>query len=65
MLREAGIEVMDLSDYTGFQMLDGRVKTLHPMAHGGLLYSRNDEHVATTKEHGIKPIDLVVVNLSV
>ncbi|MED5279346.1 MAG: bifunctional phosphoribosylaminoimidazolecarboxamide formyltransferase/IMP cyclohydrolase, partial [Verrucomicrobiota bacterium] len=65
VLREAGIEVMDLSDYTGFpEMLDGRVKTLHPMVHGGLLYLReNDEHVATTKEHGIKPIDLVVVNL--
>ena len=65
MLREAGIEVMDLSDYTGFpEMLDGRVKTLHPMVHGGLLYLReNDDHVATTQEHGIKPIDLVVVNL--
>ena len=64
-LREAGIEVQDLSDYTGFpEMLDGRVKTLHPMVHGGLLFLReNEEHPATAAEHGIRPIDLVVVNL--
>ncbi|RZO54690.1 MAG: bifunctional phosphoribosylaminoimidazolecarboxamide formyltransferase/IMP cyclohydrolase, partial [Limisphaerales bacterium] len=48
-LREAGIEAVDISDYTGFpEMLDGRVKTLHPMVHGGLLYLReNEDHVAT------------------
>ena len=65
VLREAGIEVQDLSDYTGFpEMLDGRVKTLHPMVHGGLLFLReNEEHTATAAEHGIRPIDLVVVNL--
>ena len=64
-LREAGIDVQDLSDYTGFpEMLDGRVKTLHPMVHGGLLFLReNDEHTTTVAEHGIRPIDLVVVNL--
>ena len=64
-LREGGIEVQDLSDYTGFpEMLDGRVKTLHPMVHGGLLFLReNDEHTATAAEHGSRPIDLVVVNL--
>ena len=64
-LREAGIEVQDLSDYTGFpEMLDGRVKPLHPMVHGGLLFLReNEEHTATAAEHGIRPIDLVVVNL--
>ena len=64
-LREAGIEVQDLSDYTGFpEMLDGRVKTLHPKVHGGLLFLReNTEHAATAAEHGIRPIDLVVVNL--
>ncbi|MDP7440492.1 MAG: bifunctional phosphoribosylaminoimidazolecarboxamide formyltransferase/IMP cyclohydrolase [Verrucomicrobiota bacterium] len=65
VLREAGIEVQDLSDYTGFpEMLDGRVKTLHPKVHGGLLFLReNTEHTATAAEHGIRPIDLVVVNL--
>ena len=64
-LREAGIEVQDLSDYTGVpEMLDGRVKTLHPMVHGGLLFLReNEEHTATAAEHGIRPIDLIVVNL--
>ncbi len=64
-LREAGIEVRDLSDYPGFpEMLDGRVKTLHPMVHGGLLFLReNEEHTATAAEHGIRPIDLIVVNL--
>ncbi|MBT7733391.1 MAG: bifunctional phosphoribosylaminoimidazolecarboxamide formyltransferase/IMP cyclohydrolase [Verrucomicrobia bacterium] len=64
-LREAGIETQELSDYTGFpEMLDGRVKTLHPKVHGGLLFLRqNEEHTATAAEHGIRPIDLVVVNL--
>ncbi|HSH93894.1 MAG TPA: bifunctional phosphoribosylaminoimidazolecarboxamide formyltransferase/IMP cyclohydrolase [Roseimicrobium sp.] len=64
-IREAGLKVQDLSDYTGFpEMLDGRVKTLHPKVHGGLLYIRgNDTHEAAVKQHGIQPIDLVVVNL--
>ncbi len=64
-LREAGLEVKDVSEETGFpEMLDGRVKTLHPRIHGGLLGLRdNPEHVATMAEHDIKPIDLVVVNL--
>src|SRR6058998_1154841 len=64
-LREAGLKVQELSDYTGFpEMLDGRVKTLHPKVHGGLLYMRgNPEHEAQAAKHGIKPIDLVVVNL--
>jgi phosphoribosylaminoimidazolecarboxamide formyltransferase/IMP cyclohydrolase len=64
-LREHGIVVSDLSAYTGFpEMLDGRVKTLHPKIHGGLLYIReNPEHEAATRKHDIKPIDLVVVNL--
>ncbi|MGA1016021.1 MAG: bifunctional phosphoribosylaminoimidazolecarboxamide formyltransferase/IMP cyclohydrolase, partial [Limisphaerales bacterium] len=64
-IREAGFEVIELSDYTGFpEMLDGRVKTLHPKVHGGLLYLRdNPEHCDTVKEHAINPIDLVVVNL--
>lgn len=65
VLREAGLTVKDLSDHTGFpEMLDGRVKTLHPIVHGGLLYIRgNAEHEAAVAEHNIKPIDLVVVNL--
>jgi phosphoribosylaminoimidazolecarboxamide formyltransferase/IMP cyclohydrolase len=64
-LREAGITVRDVSDITGFpEMMDGRVKTLHPRVHGGLLAIRdNAEHVAAMQEHGIEPIDLVVVNL--
>jgi phosphoribosylaminoimidazolecarboxamide formyltransferase/IMP cyclohydrolase len=64
-LRAEGLSVIELSDYTGFpEMLDGRVKTLHPKVHGGLLHLRdNAEHVATVKQHGIPPIDLVVVNL--
>jgi phosphoribosylaminoimidazolecarboxamide formyltransferase/IMP cyclohydrolase len=64
-LREAGLEVRDISDVTGFpEMMDGRVKTLHPRIHGGLLALRdNAEHVAAMSEHGIEPIDMVVVNL--
>lgn len=64
-LRENGLQVIDLSAHTGFpEMLDGRVKTLHPKVHGGLLYVRgNPAHEAAVNEHGIKPIDLVVVNL--
>jgi phosphoribosylaminoimidazolecarboxamide formyltransferase/IMP cyclohydrolase len=64
-LRDAGIAVVELSDYTGFpEMLDGRVKTLHPKIHGGLLYIRgNAEHEHTVAEHKIGAIDLVVVNL--
>jgi phosphoribosylaminoimidazolecarboxamide formyltransferase / IMP cyclohydrolase len=64
-LREAGLKVTDLSAYTGFpELLDGRVKTLHPKVHGGLLYLRgNEAHEAAVREHGIEPIDLVVVNL--
>jgi len=64
-LREGGLKVIDLSDYTGFpEMLDGRVKTLHPKVHGGLLFIRgNAAHEAAAKQHGIGPIDLVVVNL--
>ncbi len=64
-LRDAGLPVKDISEHTGFpEMLDGRVKTLHPLVHGGLLYIRgNATHEAAVKEHAIKPIDLVVVNL--
>ena len=64
-LRDAGLRVTDLSAYTGFpEMLDGRVKTLHPKVHGGLLFIRgNANHEAAIKQHGIQPIDLVVVNL--
>ena len=64
-LREAGLQVTDLSSYTGFpEMLDGRVKTLHPKVHGGLLFVRgNENHEAAARSHGIQPIDLVVVNL--
>ena len=64
-LREAGLEVRDISDLTGFpEMMDGRVKTLHPKVHGGLLAVRDDPaHAASMEEHGIAPIDLVVVNL--
>ncbi|QDZ08866.1 bifunctional phosphoribosylaminoimidazolecarboxamide formyltransferase/IMP cyclohydrolase [Sphingomonas panacisoli] len=64
-LRDAGLAVRDVSDLTGFpEMMDGRVKTLHPMVHGGLLAVRDDpEHVAAMDEHGIGAIDLVVVNL--
>ena len=65
LLREAGIPVKDVSAHTGFpEMLDGRVKTLHPKIHGGILGLRDREaHVAKMAEHGIVPIDLVAVNL--
>ena len=64
-LREAGLEVRDVSELTGFpEMMDGRVKTLHPMVHGGLLALRDDDsHVAAMETHLISPIDLLVVNL--
>ncbi|MCE0522478.1 MAG: bifunctional phosphoribosylaminoimidazolecarboxamide formyltransferase/IMP cyclohydrolase [Methylacidiphilales bacterium] len=64
-LRTAGLTVADISDVTGFpEMLDGRVKTLHPKVHGGLLFLRdNEEHRRQAAKHGIEPIDLVVVNL--
>jgi len=64
-LREAGLDVTDVSEFTGFpEMLEGRVKTLHPKVHGGLLYKRgNAEHEATMQEHGMDSIDLVCVNL--
>ncbi|MCU0782499.1 MAG: bifunctional phosphoribosylaminoimidazolecarboxamide formyltransferase/IMP cyclohydrolase, partial [Verrucomicrobia bacterium] len=64
-LRDAGLVVKDISEHTGFpEMLDGRVKTLHPKVHGGLLYIRgNATHEAAIKQHGITAIDLVVVNL--
>ncbi len=65
LLREAGIAVKDISELTGFpEMLDGRVKTLHPKVHGGILYIRgNSAHRAAVAEHDIHPIDMVVVNL--
>jgi phosphoribosylaminoimidazolecarboxamide formyltransferase/IMP cyclohydrolase len=64
-LRQAGLEVRDVADVTGFpEMMDGRVKTLHPRVHGGLLALRdNAEHLAAMEQHGIGPIDLLVVNL--
>ena len=64
-LREAGLAVRDIADLTGFpEMLDGRVKTLHPKVHGGILHIRdNAQHVAAVEEHAIEPIDMVVVNL--
>jgi phosphoribosylaminoimidazolecarboxamide formyltransferase / IMP cyclohydrolase len=64
-LRDAGITVRDVSDITGFpEMMDGRVKTLHPRVHGGLLAVRdNPQHVAAMEQNGIEPIDMVVVNL--
>jgi phosphoribosylaminoimidazolecarboxamide formyltransferase/IMP cyclohydrolase len=65
LLRDGGVKVKDVSEFTGFpEMLDGRVKTLHPKIHGGLLGRRNNpDHVKQMKQHGIEPIDLVVVNL--
>src|ERR1700727_2185008 len=67
LLRDSRISVKDISELTGFpEMLGGRVKTLHPKVHGGVLYRREDpEHVAAVAEHGIKPIDMDVVNLYV
>jgi len=64
-LQEAEIPVMEVSRYTGFpEMMDGRIKTLHPKIHGALLGKRdNAEHMKQMKTHGIEPIDLVVVNL--
>lgn len=65
LLREEGIATVEVSEHTGFpEMLDGRVKTLHPHVHGGLLGRRdNPEHVAVMQAHGIAPIDMVIVNL--
>lgn len=65
LLREKGLKVKDVSDFTGFpEMLDGRVKTLHPRVHGGLLAVRsNPQHQAQVKEHALEFIDMVVVNL--
>lgn len=64
-IREAGVEVMDVSQFTGFpEMLDGRVKTLHPKVHGGILNQRQNEvHQQQCREHGLKNVDLVAVNL--
>jgi len=64
-LRKSGITVKDVSEYTGFpEMMDGRLKTLHPKIHGGLLALRdNPEHVKSMKKQGIEPIDMVVINL--
>ncbi|HET7748007.1 MAG TPA: bifunctional phosphoribosylaminoimidazolecarboxamide formyltransferase/IMP cyclohydrolase [Terriglobales bacterium] len=65
LLRDSGVAVKDISELTGFpEMLDGRVKTLHPKVHGGILHMRaKPEHQAAVAEHGIAPIDMVVVNL--
>src|SRR5256884_4047763 len=65
LLRDSGIAVKDISELTGFpEMLDGRVKTLHPKVHGGILHRRQDSaHRAAVAEHGIPAIDMVVVNL--
>src|SRR5207248_5403835 len=65
LLRDSSIPVKDVSELTGFpEMLDGRVKTLHPKVHGGILHRRDDpKHVAAVEEHGIQPLDMVVVNL--
>src|SRR4051794_25213224 len=64
-LKDAGLKVMDVSELTGFpEMMDGRVKTLHPKVHGGLLAIRdNKEHLAAMYAHGIEPIDLLIVDL--
>src|SRR6266542_6441670 len=64
-IADAGLKVRDVSDLTGFpEMMDGRVKTLHPKVHGGLLAMRdNEEHAATMRSHDIRPIDLLVVSL--
>ena len=64
-LRASGLKVTDVSEFTGFpEMLDGRVKTLHPLVHGGILNQReNADHQGQCRQHGIKPIDIVAVNL--
>ena len=63
-LRQAGLPVLDVSDITGFpEILGGRVKTLHPAVHGGILARRTAEHLAELASHGLAPIDLVVCNL--
>jgi phosphoribosylaminoimidazolecarboxamide formyltransferase/IMP cyclohydrolase len=64
-MRESGITVKDVSEFTGFpEMLDGRVKTLHPKVHGGILAQKtNPDHVGQMKEHGLEAIDIVAVNL--
>ena len=64
-IKEAGVEVREIEEITNFpEILDGRVKTLSPYVHGGILYKRdNDDHVKTVEDHDIKPIDIVVVNL--
>src|ERR1700683_300613 len=65
LLRESGVAVRDVSDITGFpEMLDGRVKTMHPKITGGILAMRaNSSHMGALQEHDIRPIELVVVNL--
>ncbi len=64
-ISQSGINITEVSDFTGFpEMLDGRVKTLHPKIHGGILAQRSkDEHLKSMSNHGILPIDMVVVNL--
>ncbi len=64
-MRENGIKVKDVAEFTGFpEMLDGRVKTLHPKVHGGILAQKtNPDHLAQMKEYGLQPIDLIAVNL--
>ena len=63
-LQDAAVPVLEVADYTGFpEMMDGRVKTLQPKIHGGILARRDDGgHLASMEEHGIGPIDLVVIN---
>jgi len=65
VLQQSGVNVIDISDFTGFpEMMDGRLKTLHPLVHGGMLAIRdNPDHVESMKKHGIKPIDMLIVNL--
>jgi phosphoribosylaminoimidazolecarboxamide formyltransferase / IMP cyclohydrolase len=65
LLRKGGVPVIQVSDYTGFpEMMDGRIKTLHPRVHGGILARRDvPEHIKAMNDHGIRPIDLVVINL--
>ena len=64
-LRRAGLKVVDVSDFTGFpEMLNGRVKTLHPKIHGGILFQRdNQQHIEQCRAQNVQPVDLVVVNL--